>query len=73
MHLDQVSTTRPIFIYHASGHLATVNSAMLTAHQVTKDIQVEGLGRDADGELDGELQSHRRCHSADPVTGRFSE
>ena len=55
-HLDQVSTTRPIFIYHASGHLATVNSAMLTAHQVTKDIQVEGLGRDADGELDGELR-----------------
>ena len=29
---------------------------MLTAHQVTKDIQVEGLGRDADGELDGELR-----------------
>ncbi|NDG91565.1 MAG: amidohydrolase [Gammaproteobacteria bacterium] len=55
-HLDQVSTTRPIFIYHASGHLATVNSAMLAAHQVTKDIQVEGLGRDADGELDGELR-----------------
>ena len=27
--LDQVSTTRPIFIRHASGHLATVNSALL--------------------------------------------
>jgi predicted amidohydrolase YtcJ len=55
-HLDQVSTTRPIFIYHASGHLATVNTAMLDAHHVTRDLEVEGLGRDAEGELDGELR-----------------
>ena len=27
--LDRVSETRPIFVYHASGHLATVNTAML--------------------------------------------
>lgn len=55
-HLDQVSTTRPIFIYHASGHLATVNTAMLVANGVTKALAVDGLGRDAAGELDGELR-----------------
>ncbi|MGD8832580.1 MAG: amidohydrolase [Pseudomonadales bacterium] len=55
-HLDQVSTTRPIFLYHASGHLATANTAMLAANDVTRDLAVEGLGRDAHGELDGELR-----------------
>jgi predicted amidohydrolase YtcJ len=55
-HLDRVSKTRPILLYHASGHLATANSAMLAENGVTKDLKVEGLGRDADGELDGELR-----------------
>ena len=55
-HLDQVSSTRPIFLYHASGHLATVNSAMLASNGVTKDMAVEGLGREEGGELDGELR-----------------
>ncbi len=55
-HLDQVSATRPIYIQHASGHLATVNTAMLQKNGVTRDLRVEGLGRDASGELDGELR-----------------
>jgi len=55
-HLDQVSRTRPIYLHHASGHLATVNTAMLQSNGVTRDLQVAGLGRDADGELDGELR-----------------
>jgi len=55
-HLDQVSSERPIYLHHASGHLATVNTAMLTSNNVTRDMKVEGLGRDADGELDGELR-----------------
>ena len=55
-HLDQVSATRPILLYHASGHLATANSAMLAENGVTADLQVEGLGRDENGELDGELR-----------------
>jgi predicted amidohydrolase YtcJ len=55
-HLDTVSTTRPVFLYHASGHLATVNSAMLARDGVNDNIQVEGLGRAADGRLDGELR-----------------
>jgi predicted amidohydrolase YtcJ len=55
-HLDQVSATRPIMLYHASGHLATVNSAMLRENNVTADLTVEGLGRDDTGQLNGELR-----------------
>ncbi|MDG1205239.1 MAG: amidohydrolase [Pseudomonadales bacterium] len=54
--LDQVSSTRPIYLQHASGHLATVNTPMLVSNGVTKEMQVEGLGRQEDGELDGELR-----------------
>ena len=54
--LDAVTATRPIFIYHASGHLATVNSAMLALDGVTRDTRVEGVGRDANGDLNGELR-----------------
>lgn len=54
--LDQVSTTRPVFVRHASGHLATVNTALLQAEGITKDSPTPGVGRDPDGELNGELQ-----------------
>ncbi|WP_040494947.1 amidohydrolase [Ilumatobacter nonamiensis] len=55
-HLDQVDTDRPVFLFHASGHLATVNSAMLAAHDITRDSTTVGVARDADGEPNGELQ-----------------
>ncbi len=54
--LDQVSSTRPVFVRHASGHLATVNTALLDAEGITKDSPTPGIGRDPDGELNGELQ-----------------
>ena len=55
-HLDQVSTTRPIFVLHVSGHLATVNSGLLKQENITKDSPVVGVVRGADGEPNGELQ-----------------
>lgn len=55
-HLDAVSKTRPIFLHHASGHLATVNSAMLRLNGVSEALEVEGLGRFPDGTLNGELR-----------------
>ncbi len=55
-HLDQASMTRPIFVFHASAHLATVNSAMLRAHDVGRHSTTEGIAKDADGEPNGELQ-----------------
>ena len=58
--LDEVSDTRPIYLQHASGHLATVNSAMLAENGVTKEMQIEGLGREGGGELSDELNGELR-------------
>ncbi|NND75006.1 MAG: amidohydrolase [Ilumatobacter sp.] len=55
-HLDRVSAERPIFVFHASAHLATVNSAMLRHHDITRDTETVGVARDASGEPNGELQ-----------------
>jgi predicted amidohydrolase YtcJ len=55
-HLDRVSTERPIFVFHASAHLATVNTAMLYRHEITGDAATPGVARDAAGEPNGELQ-----------------
>ena len=55
-HLDRVSTTRPIFVMHASGHLATVNSALMRQEGITRDTRVEGVMKLPDGEPDGELR-----------------
>jgi predicted amidohydrolase YtcJ len=55
-HLDTVTTTRPIFLLHASGHLATVNTAMLKKHNITKDSLADGVVKGDDGEPNGELQ-----------------
>lgn len=55
-HLDRASSVRPIFVFHASAHLATVNSAMLHAHGVDRDSATVGIAKDHDGEPTGELQ-----------------
>ncbi len=55
-HLDSVSTERPIFVYHASGHLATANSAMMARSEITEHTEVPGVIKDADGQPNGELQ-----------------
>jgi len=55
-HLDRVSRTRPIFVFHASGHLATVNTALMELEGFAEGAEVEGLPRGADGKPLGELQ-----------------
>jgi len=55
-HLDRVSETRPIFVYHASAHLATVNTAMLELSEITEHSSTPGIARNADGTPNGELQ-----------------
>lgn len=42
-HLDRASTTRPIVIAHANGHLMNVNSPMLRIAEIDEDIEVEGV------------------------------
>ena len=55
-HLDEVSTERPILVAHASLHLATVNTAMLRAGNVTAETETEGVVKGVDGQPVGELQ-----------------
>lgn len=55
-HLDAVSTTRPIFLFHANAHVATANSALLARHGITRESPGVGVIKGADGEPNGELQ-----------------
>ena len=55
-HLDRVSTERPILVFHASGHLATVNTAMLEVEGIGPGFEFEGVPVDEDGVPTGELQ-----------------
>ncbi len=53
--LDQISKTRPIFLLHASCHIAYVNSATLELANYA-GIKAPGVLRDAAGVPTGELQ-----------------
>ena len=55
-HLDRVSEERPIFVFHASGHLATVNTAMMQRCEITENTATPGVAQDASGRPNGELQ-----------------
>lgn len=55
-HLDRVSATRPIFVMHASFHLATVNSALMRSAGIDRDTPGDGVPRDAAGDPVGELR-----------------
>lgn len=54
--LDRVSATRPIAILHASVHLMNVNTPMLDLAGIDEDTDVDGIVKDANGRLTGELQ-----------------
>lgn len=56
--LDKVSTTRPVFIYHASLHIINVNSFVLERAGVTLDTDSEFILRDEAGKITGELAGH---------------
>jgi len=56
VHLDRVSTDRSIYVYHASGHLATVNTALLDRSEINEHTTTPGVARNADGTPNGELQ-----------------
>lgn len=54
--LDRVSRTRPIFVLHASSHVASVNTASLEVGNVAAHTNVVGVTVDRDGRPDGELR-----------------
>ena len=55
--LDQVSGTRPIIIWDASGHDMYVNTAMMNHYGITpeKVKGIQGVGIDQDGQLNGQF------------------
>jgi len=55
-HLDRVSKTRPIYVLHTSGHLATVNTALMKKQDIDENTEVEGVPKGPDGKPIGELQ-----------------
>ena len=65
-HLDRASSTRPIVIAHANGHLMNVNSPMLRIADIDEDIEVEGVVKFKDGPRkghpNGELQEPAAMH-----------
>ena len=54
--LDRVSTTRPVFVMHQSGHIINANSELMRRAGITRDTGVMGVMKDAHGEPTGELQ-----------------
>jgi predicted amidohydrolase YtcJ len=54
--LDKISTTRPVLLLHASGHLMTINSAALAKIPQDKLSSIKGIAKGADGTPSGELQ-----------------
>ncbi|MWB97149.1 amidohydrolase [Agromyces seonyuensis] len=62
--LDSISTTRGIFVNHASGHVGTANSFLLERAGYGAGTEIEGVVLDADGLPTGELQE---MHAMGPV------
>ncbi len=69
--LDGASGQRPIFVFHASAHLATVNTAMLELSGIDADTRVPGVSRRPDGTPDGELQEPAAMSLARPGFSRI--
>ena len=55
--LDTISTTRPIYIWHFSGHDFYLNSAAIKNSKLTPDLadKYHGIGLDDKGELNGRI------------------
>jgi hypothetical protein len=55
-HLDQVSTTRPIMVIHASFHISNVNTLILDHAGLLGPVDISGVVADDEGRPTGELQ-----------------
>lgn len=55
-HLDDATTQHPVFVFHASGHLATVNSFTLQKYDIGPGHPSPGVGFEESGFPDGELR-----------------
>lgn len=55
-HLDEATTEHPVFVFHASGHLATVNTFILNKYDIGPQHPAPGVGYDINGHPNGELR-----------------
>ncbi len=67
--LDGVSTTRPVLVAHISGHIHNVNSVVMARAGFSRDSNLDGLLRDAKGDLAGEVQGPAVMTRAARATG----
>ena len=54
--LDQVSTTRPVMVHHASLHIINANSRLLELAGIDAGTNIQGVPKLADGTPTGEIQ-----------------
>jgi predicted amidohydrolase YtcJ len=54
--LDTVSTARPVVVLHSNFHMITVNGAALALARYDRGSNVEGIGKDPQGEPTGEIR-----------------
>ncbi|WP_119420626.1 amidohydrolase [Desertibaculum subflavum] len=67
--LDQVSTTRPVIVVHASGHLMNVNSVILERARIDRSSNIHGVLKDDAGDPTGELLEFAAMFMAYRVVG----
>lgn len=53
--LDSISVTRPVLVWDASQHHGYINSVVIEQKKIPADIKLPGVGRDADGQLNGQF------------------
>ena len=67
--LDSISARRMVVVAHVSGHILNVNGAVLERAGFSADSQLQGLVRDAAGNLTGELQGPAVMGRATRIAG----
>jgi len=68
--LDQIVRERPLLVITYAPHVLYANSAALEQYQVPEDLDVHGVGRYADGRLDGtftEFEAHEAAIGSSAV------
>ena len=73
-HLDKVSDTKPVVVWHAGGHKMTVNSVMLSLMSVTAETPNPSgaeYGRDDNGSPDGNISGSSALFAALGVVEPF--
>ena len=68
--IDEAVKDRPVVILHANLHLMTVNSAMLALTTLNNDTEIEGVMRNEDGKLNGELREMAAMFAVYEALGR---